>query len=157
MMKKLREGNQFILQINGILSSSLNMALVCVSFSQLGIQLVSTSIHFHESCHSFESFKRMHCPMSYCVPPRRFNAAEFFIVSPDVQREVESLPLQSKQSLCQYLLSQSYGCIIYIIMELCSKFCVVDVGFITDLLRRDYSCQHQLVIQELILETKIVP
>ena len=33
------------------------MALVCISFSQLGIQLVSESIHFHESCHSFESFK----------------------------------------------------------------------------------------------------
>ena len=24
-------------------------------------------IHFHESCQSFESFKRMHCPLSYCV------------------------------------------------------------------------------------------
>ena len=33
------------------------MALVCISFSQLGIQLVSKSIHFHESCHSFESLK----------------------------------------------------------------------------------------------------
>ena len=25
-------------------------------------------IHFHESCHSFDSFKRMQCPPSYCVP-----------------------------------------------------------------------------------------
>lgn len=39
------------------------MALVCISFSQLGIQLVSESIHFHKSCHSFESLKEciVHC------------------------------------------------------------------------------------------------
>ena len=35
--------------------------------SQLGIQLIFVKIHFHESCHSFESFKRMHCPLSHCV------------------------------------------------------------------------------------------
>ena len=63
MMGKLREENQFILQINGSFSSPLNMALVCISFIQLGIQLVSESIHFHESCHSFESLKEciVHC------------------------------------------------------------------------------------------------
>ena len=33
------------------------MALVCILFSQLGIHLASKSIQFHESCHSFESFK----------------------------------------------------------------------------------------------------
>ena len=33
------------------------MALICISFSQVGIQLISKSIHFHESCHSFESLK----------------------------------------------------------------------------------------------------
>ena len=38
------------------------------------------------------------------------------------------------------------------ITELCSKFCVVDVGFIMSLLRRDYSCQLQLIIRELVLE-----
>ena len=36
------------------------MALVYISFSKLGIQLVSESIQFHEPCHSFESLK-------YCI------------------------------------------------------------------------------------------
>ena len=103
MMGKLREGSQFILQINGILSSPLNMALVFISFSRLGIHLVSESIHFHESCHSFESFKRMHCPMSHCVFVWSSHAAKSFVMPLDVRREVEEvLPLQSKQSLCQY-------------------------------------------------------
>ena len=35
--------------------------------SQLVIQLISTTIHFHESFHSFESSKRMHCPLSHCM------------------------------------------------------------------------------------------
>ena len=52
------------------------------------------------------------------------------------------------------LLSQSYGYYIHIIIELCSKFCVVDVELILALLRRDYSHQHQLIIQEIVLETK---
>ena len=47
--------------------SPLNMEIVCISFSQLGIQRTYKLIHFHESYHSFESFKRMHCPLSYCV------------------------------------------------------------------------------------------
>ena len=70
MMGKLREGNKFILQINGSLSSLLNMALVCISFSQLGIHLVSKSIHFHESCYSFDTFKECIitlCPSIYLV------------------------------------------------------------------------------------------
>ena len=40
------------------------------------------------------------------------------------------------------------------ILELCSKFHVSDVGFIVALLRWDYSYQLQLIIQELVLETK---
>ena len=51
------------------------------------------------------------------------------------------------------LLSQSYGYLIHIIPKLCSEFHVVDVGFIMALLRRDYSFRHQLIIQELVLET----
>ena len=45
------------------------MALVCFSFSQLGIHLVSESIHFHESCHSFESLKYciVHCRIVFCL------------------------------------------------------------------------------------------
>ena len=68
-------------------------------FSQLGIQLISMTIHFHESCHSFESFKRMHCPPSYCVFVWFSHAAKSFVVLPDVQREVEEVYLYSQNSL----------------------------------------------------------
>ena len=36
MMGKLREGNQFVLQINGSLSLPLNMALICIKFQSIG-------------------------------------------------------------------------------------------------------------------------
>ena len=49
------------------------------------------------------------------------------------------------------------GYIIYNIQELCSKFHVVDVGFIMDLLQWDYSYWRQLITQELVLETSLVP
>ena len=73
------------------------MALFCILFSQLGIQLVPESIHFHESCHSFESFKEWICPLSHCVPPRQVNAAKSLVVSPYVQKGncFESLHLHS--------------------------------------------------------------
>ena len=54
------------------------------------------------------------------------------------------------------LLSQYYGYLIHIIPELCSEFCVVDVGFIMALLRGDYSCRHQLIIWDIVLETKLI-
>ena len=82
---------------------------------------------------------------------------QVFCRPPDVQREVRSLPLQLKQPLCQYLLSQSDGYIIYNIPKLGFEFPVVDVGFIMALFRRDYSCRRQLIIQELVLETSLVP
>ena len=50
-------------------------------------------------------------------------------------------------------LSQSYGYYIHIIPELCSKFHVINVGLIMALLQRDYSHQHELIIQEIVLET----
>ena len=62
-----------------------------------------------------------------------------------------------KTTFVSVLLSQSDGYIIYNIPELCSKFRVVDVGFIMALLWLDYSCRHQLKIQELFLETSLVP
>ena len=74
-------------------------------------------------------------------------------MSPDVQQKIESLPLQSKYPLCQYILSHSHGYIILKIIELCYEFHVVDVGFITAILQRNYSCRHQIIIQELVLET----
>ena len=45
------------------------MALVCIPFIQLGIHLVFESIHFHESCHSFESLKDciVHCRIVFCL------------------------------------------------------------------------------------------
>ena len=52
------------------------------------------------------------------------------------------------------LLSQSYGYYIHIILELCFEFHVIDVGLIMSLLWWDYSCRHQLIIQEIVLETK---
>ena len=55
------------------------------------------------------------------------------------------------------LFSQSYGYLIHIILELCSEFCFVDVGLIMALLRRDYSYRHQIIIQEIVIETNIVP
>ena len=69
-----------------------------------------------------------------------------FVVPPDVQRGFEEvLPLQSTQSLCQYL-SQSYGYYIHIIPELCSEFHVVDVGLIMALLRQEYPSRHHFII-----------
>ena len=126
------------------------MALVCISFSQLGIQLVSESIHFHESCHSFES-----CPLSHCVSPRQVNAAKSLVMPPDVQSEVMLIFYTYSQNkfLHQLLLSQSYGYIILKITEFCSEFRVVDLVFFMALLRRDYSCRLQFIIQELVLET----
>ena len=79
-------------------------------------------------------------------------------MSPDVQREVEEVfPLYSEGSMCQYFLSQSYGYYIHIIPEVCSEFHVVDVGFVMALLQRDYSYRYHLIIQELVLETSLVP
>ena len=45
------------------------MAHVCISFSHLGIHLISESVHFHESCHSFESLKEciVHCCIVFCL------------------------------------------------------------------------------------------
>ena len=91
---KLREGNQFILKINGSLSSPLNMALVYISFRQLGIHLVFDLIHFHESCHSFDSFKEciVQCCIVFCLIdsmlPSILSCRSMF------KGKFESLPLQ---------------------------------------------------------------
>ena len=106
----------------------------------------------------FWVFQRMHCPFSYCSLSCWVNAAKSIVMSPDVQREVISLPLQLKQPLCQYLLIHSYGYIMLKMPELCSKFRVIDVRFIMTLLRWDYSYRLQIIIQELVLKTKrLVP
>ena len=64
----------------------------------------------------------------------------------------EFTPVVKTNFLSQLLLSQSYGYIRFKILEICSKFCVVDVGFIMALLQWYYSYRHQLIIQELVSE-----
>ena len=59
-----------------------------------------------------------------------------------------------KTTFVLVLLSQSYVYIAYNIPELCFEFHVFDVGFIMALLQRDYSRRHQLMIREIVLETK---
>ena len=56
-------------------------------------------IHFHESCNSFDSFKRMHFPLSHleCIP--FIHATKSFVVPPDVQREIEEVYLCNQNSL----------------------------------------------------------
>ena len=96
MMGKLREENYISFVIMSILVT-FEHGTCYISFNQLGIKLVSKLIHIHESCHSFESFKRMYCPLSYCVFVWFSHATKSFVVFPDVQREVEEVsPLQSK-------------------------------------------------------------
>ena len=121
-------------------------------FSQLGIWLIYMVIHFHYSCHSFESFKGMHCPPSHCVFVWSSHAAKSFVVPPDVQREVKKVYLCSQNSLCVstfesvlWLLHSHYSRTMF-------EFHVVDVGFIMALLQREYSYRHQLIIQEIVLE-----
>ena len=104
--------------------------------SELGIQLISTMIQFHESCQSFEYFKRMHFHYRIVCFSHSVMLPSLFVVLPDVQRGFEEvLPLQSTQSFVSVFLSQYYGYYIHIIPELCSKFRVVDVGLIMALLR----------------------
>ena len=67
--------------------------------SQLGIQLISVMIHFHESCHSFDSFKRMHCPLSHHDFYPFSHTTKSFVVPPNVQREIEEFYLCNQNSL----------------------------------------------------------
>ena len=76
---------------------------------------------------------------------------------PMFKEKLKKLTSVDKTVSVLLILSQSYGYLIHIIPELCSEFHVVDVGFIMALLRRDYSCRHQLIIWEIVLEKKIVP
>ena len=122
--------------------------------SQLGIQLISMTIHFHESCQSFESFKRMHCPLSHCVSILSSHAAKSFCCAARCSKGISRIFTSAVYIVfVSVSLSQSYGYYIHIIPELCSKFHVVDVGLIMALLQRDYSRQHQLIIWEIVLET----
>ena len=105
MMGKLMEGKYISFCNNGSCQSPLNMSLVCISFSQLGIQLVSQSIHFHDSCHSFQSFKEcIVCLfiMSWC-PSGLVNATKSSVIPPDVQREVEKFTSAVKTTFVSVL------------------------------------------------------
>ena len=137
---------------NSSSQSLLNMKIFYISFIQLGIQLASKSIHFHESCYSFESFKEciVQCRIVFCLV--ELMLPSLLSCHPMFKGKFESLPLQSKK-----FLSQSYGYIIYNILELCFEFRVVNVGFFMALLRQEYSCRHHLIIHELVLDTSLVP
>ena len=90
---------------------------------------------------------RIVCPAGLVMLP------SLFLCRPMFKEKKEVYPC-SWNRICVSTLSQSYGYVIYKILKLCSKFSVIDVGFIMDLLRRDYSYRHQLIIQKLVLETK---
>ena len=104
------------------------------------------TIHFHESCHSFESFKRIHCPLSHCVSIPSTHAAKYFCRAARCSKGIwRSLTSAVNTVFVSVSLSQPYGYYIYIIPKLCSEFHVFDVGLIMSLLRRDYSCRRQLI------------
>ena len=122
--------------------------------SQLGIHLISATIHFHESCQSFDSFKRMHCPLSHCVSVLSCHAAKSFFHSTRCSKGIWRIFTSIVYTVfLSVSLSQPYGYYIHIIPELRSEFHVVDVGLIMALLRQDYSRRHQLIIEEIVLET----
>ena len=77
----------------------------------------------------------MHCPLSHCVFISFSHAAKYFVVLPDVQRELEEVTSVVKTVSVSVLLSQSYGYYIHIIPEQCSEFHVINVGLIMALLR----------------------
>ena len=121
---------------------------------QLGIQPISATIHFHESCHSFECFKRMHCPLSHCVSILSSHAAKSFVMPSNVQRiSEEFLPLHSTQYLCQYLW------VIHMVNTFTSFHNYV-LSFMSSMwdspwpsFDETFSRRHQLIIQEMVLET----
>ena len=134
------------------------MALVYISFSQLGILLASELIYFHESCHSFESFKEciVYCRIMSWYPSCQVNTVKSWVVLPYVQRKIVlRICICSKKNTFLLVAFESVLWLLHTqILELCSKFCDVDVRFIMALLRRDYSCRLQLIIRELVLESK---
>ena len=124
--------------------------------SQLGIELISMMIHFHESYHSFDSFKRMHFPLSHCVSVPSSHAAKSFCRATQCSKGIWRIFTSVVYTVfVSVSLSQSYDYYIHIIPELCSEFHVVNVGLIMALLRWDYSRRHQLIIWEIVLEKKL--
>ena len=94
----------------------------------------------------------VHCRIVYLS--RLVMLPSIFVVPPNVQSGFEEvLPLQSTQSLCQYLWVIHMVTTFTIIQELCSEFHVIDVGLIMAFLGRDHSCWHQLIIRQIVLET----
>ena len=74
---------------------------------------------------------------------------------PMFKGKLNNFYLYSQNSLCVSTFDSIYDYLIHIILELSFEFCVVDVGLIMALLRRDYSCRHQLIIQENSLRNNI--
>ena len=115
--------------------------------------------NFHESCYSFESFKEwiVHFCMVFRLVKLMIPSLRFLHLMFKGKSCWDFTPAVKNNFSCQLILSQSYGYIILKILKLCSEFHAVDVGFIMTLYRWDYSRKHKLIIQELVLETSLVP
>ena len=68
--------------------------------SQLGIQLISMTIHFHESCHSFECFRRMHSTVALCVCPVQSCYQVFLSCCPMFKGDLKKFYLYSLHNFC---------------------------------------------------------
>ena len=90
------------------------MVLVCISFSQLGIQLVFESIHFHDSCHFFETFKEciVHCLIVLHLVKSMLPSLWSCHLMVKMETVLRVYTYSQNKFLCQLFLIQSYGYII---------------------------------------------
>ena len=153
-------GKGIILKINGSsLSLPLNMALVYTSCQSIGYSadlrddplswVIVTPLSLSKEC-------IVHCRIVSLS--RSFMLPSLLSCLPMFKGKLNKFTSAVKIVSVSVLLSQSCGYYIHIIPELCFEFHVIDVGLIMALLRRDYPHRHQLIISEIVLETKkLVP
>ena len=147
MMGKM--GIESFLQINGSsLSLPFSMALVCISFQSIGYSADLYDDPLSKEC---IVHYRTVCFSGSVMLPSLLSCCPMF------KGKLKKFTSAVKPISVSVLLSQSCGYYFHIILELCSKFCVDDVGLIMALLRRVYSRRHQHTIHELVLETNQVP
>ena len=149
------EGNHFA-NNGSSLSLPLNMALVCKSFQSIGYSadlrddplswVMSLLWVFQKN--ALSTIALCVCPIQSC-----------YQVFCHATRCSKGIWKSFTSTVCivfvSVSLSQSYGYYIHIILELCSKFLVINVGLIMALFRWDFSRRHQLIIREIVLETII--
>ena len=117
----------------------LNMALVCTSCQSIGYSIdlyddplswvMSLLWVFLKEC--IVHYRIMSLSCSIMLP-------SLFSCHPMFKGKLKKFTSAFKTVSVSVLLSQSYGYYIHIILELCSEFCVVNVGLIMALLRRDF-------------------